>query len=192
MKNTFDIGPEAWCSYEYHASVVSGRNIFILATWSPTGGVNDSVHIWTDESCWSADTPEVPLSILPFIYYRKWVNEGPLDLRDAKVSVYLRGDALELDGATSYFWVHSPSTRWHYTAHPVEISQSKWGDCPTELTLETDESRWHRSWSMDPEQPLCLEETLRNAASYGFSFTGFSSEVRGKLSMDEFKIATCR
>ena len=33
VKNTFTKGPEGWCSYDYHASMVfAGRNIFILTT----------------------------------------------------------------------------------------------------------------------------------------------------------------
>lgn len=190
MKNGFEYGPEAWCSYEYHASVVSGRNIFILSIWSPTGGVNDSGYVWTDEFCWSADTPEKPLSILPFIFYRNWINEGPVDLRNARVSVYLRGDQLQLDGAQCFFWVHSPSTRWHLTASPVPICDGTWGEDPTELHLEADENLWHHSWSVDPRNPLDLDTLLSNAVSYGFSLVGFSSEVRGKLSMDEFEIET--
>ncbi len=34
VKDTFAKGPEAWCSYAYHASMVAdGRPIFILGTW---------------------------------------------------------------------------------------------------------------------------------------------------------------
>ena len=33
MKNSFTKGPEGWCSYDYHASVVADRNVFILTTW---------------------------------------------------------------------------------------------------------------------------------------------------------------
>src|SRR5262245_24645081 len=32
IKNTFAKGPEGWCSYEYHASVIARSEIFILAT----------------------------------------------------------------------------------------------------------------------------------------------------------------
>ena len=38
IKNDFDKGPEGWCSYDYHASMVAdGSNIFILATWAAQG-----------------------------------------------------------------------------------------------------------------------------------------------------------
>ncbi|MBT5056263.1 MAG: hypothetical protein HOM68_06970, partial [Gemmatimonadetes bacterium] len=95
INNSFALGPEGWCSYDYHASVVAdGTNVFILSTWRETGGVNDSGHVWTDHRRWSADTPEQPLSILPFIFYRNWIDAGPVDLTGAQVGLYLRGDGL--------------------------------------------------------------------------------------------------
>lgn len=55
VKNSFDRGPESWCSYDYHASMVAdGTNIFILATWAAKGGVGDSGYVWTDHRRWSA------------------------------------------------------------------------------------------------------------------------------------------
>ena len=36
----------------------------------------------------------------------------PLDLRGAEVSVYLRGDDLDLKGAKCYFWALAGGTRW--------------------------------------------------------------------------------
>ncbi len=188
MKNSFEKGPEGWCSYDYHASVVGGRNIFILTTWEEEGGVDNSGYVWANESCWSADTPEKPLSILPLIFYRNWVGEDPIDLREAEVSVYLRGDDLRLDGAQTFFWVHSSGTRWHYTGNPIEIPESAWASEPTKFTLKNDDSLWHRSWAKDPNSAASLDALLKNAHSYGFSFVGFSSEVTGKLSMGEFEI----
>ena len=39
IANAFGKGPEGWCSYDYHASVVAdGRNIFVLAAWQDEGG----------------------------------------------------------------------------------------------------------------------------------------------------------
>ena len=103
ITNHFDKGPEGWCSYDYHASMVSGgHNVFILSTWVREGGVNNSGYVFTDHTRWSADTPEKPLSILPLIFYRGWINEDPVDLRNACVSVYLRGDSLKLDGVQCY------------------------------------------------------------------------------------------
>ena len=46
VQNSFEKGPQSWCSYDYHASMVSGgENIFIQATWQRDGGVDDSGHI---------------------------------------------------------------------------------------------------------------------------------------------------
>jgi len=52
--DTFEKGPEAWCSYEYHASVISDHGVFIRALWSKTGGPNDGGYIWVhrDNSRW--------------------------------------------------------------------------------------------------------------------------------------------
>ena len=188
LKATFDKGPEGWCSYDYHKSVLAGENIFILTTHEPSGGVDDSGYVWADEHRWSADTPEAPLSILPLIYYRSWMGEGEVDLRDADVSVYLRGDGLELDGASCYFWVHSGGTRWHYTSNPIEISDGRWADEPFGFTLKNDDSLWHMSWTGRPEGPAPLDTLLSGAISYGFSFVGFGQEAKGRLSMDELEI----
>ena len=71
----------------------------------PKGGVKDSGYVWTDNTRWTADTPEKPLSILPLIFYRKWMNLDPIDLRNAEVSLYLRGDELKLWEAKASRWV---------------------------------------------------------------------------------------
>ena len=193
VRNSFDKGPEGWCSYDYHASMVSGgRNIFILTTWEPKGGVNNSGYVWADHTQWSADTPEKPLSILPLLFYRRWVNADPLDLRGAEVSVYIRGDNLQLDGAHCFFWVHGQHTRWHLTSHPLTIGEGCWPSEPNRFTLVGDPALWHNSWSQDPRNPVPLDSLLGRAESYGFSFVGFTAEVTGKISMDEFEIASKR
>lgn len=191
IRNEFDRGPEGWCSYDYHASMVAdGCNIFILTTWSPTGGVRDAGYVWTDHRRWSADTPERPLSILPLLLYRGWVGQDPVDLRAAEVSVYLRGDGLQLDGARCTFWVHAGHTRWHLTGQPVAITAQRWGEAPTRLRLAADVAQWHKSWSLVTDRPTPLATVLGAAQSYGFAFTGFSSEVTGRLSMAQFEIRT--
>ena len=189
MKNTFDFGPESWCSYDYHASIVAnGNNIFILTTHSKTGGVNNSGYVWTDEKRWSTDTPEVPMSILPFIFYRNWIGEEPINLENASISVYLRGDNLNLYNAKCYFWVYSNNTRWHNTSFPLIISEGKWATKPEKIDIFSDESNWNNSWKGLLENPVPIKEVLRNCESYGFSFVGFEEEVRGKFSIDEFEI----
>jgi hypothetical protein len=189
IRNTFAKGPEGWCSYDYHASIVSGgRNIFILTTWEGKGGVDDSGYVWTDHTRWSADTPEQPLSILSLLFYRSWVNEDPIDLREAEVSVYLRGDHLQLDGAQCLFWVHGTSGRWHLNSRPLAISEGEWAAEPLRFALSNDEALWHHSWPRDSKNPSRLEEILRAVHSYGFSFIGFSSEVSGRLCMSRFEM----
>ena len=192
LRNSFAIGPVGWCSYDYHASVVSERNIFILTTWEEHGGPENAGYVWTDHTRWSADTPEIPLSILPLLFYCSWVNEDPIDLRNAWVSVYLRGDNLQLDGVNCLFWVHGAvdgvQGRWHLGSRPIAVSEGSWSSEPVRFALPNDESLWHQSWSQDG-QPKQLSQILGAAHSYGFSFTGFSSEVKGRLSMSQFEIA---
>ena len=113
-----------------------------------------------------------------------FVQGDELDLREAVVSVRLRGDTLDLNGAHCYFWVHHGGTRWHYTARRLKIHEGTWG--PEErFVLLNDEARWHRSWAPSDDS---LDETLKNSHSYGFSFVGFSEEVTGRFSMDDFRI----
>ena len=188
VNNDFEIGPESWCSYDYHASVITGTNNFVLATHEITGGINDSGYIWTDQTRWSADTPENPISILPLIYYRKWMNLGPINLIDSKISLYLRGDNLQLDGAKCFFWVLYNNTRWHYTDVPLVISENEWANEPQIFSLSTDESKWNNSWSIIPDKPESLLAVITNCESYGFSFVGFKKEVTGRISIDQFKI----
>jgi hypothetical protein len=189
IHNRFEMGPEGWCSYDYHASMVSGgTNFFVLAAWEAQGGVESPGYIWTDNTRWSADTPERPLSILPLIFYRSWVGKGPVDLRDVEASFRLRGEGLALDGAVCLFWVHALDTRWHLASQPIDLGDGHWPGQPTRLVLANDESRWHRSWSSDPAQPTALDKVLNNAESYGFSFVGFSREVTGRLCLDSFRI----
>ena len=188
VRNTFTQGPEGWCSYDYHASMVDGgRNVFILTTWESRGGPGDAGYVWADHARWSADTPEKPLSILPLLFYPSWVNQDPMDLRAAEVSVYLRGDHLQLDGAQCLFWVHSGGGRWHLSSQPLTITDGAWAADALRFALTHDEALWHHSWPRD-ENSGSLDEVLGNALSYGFSFVGFSSEVTGRLSMSQFEI----
>ncbi|NUQ65715.1 MAG: hypothetical protein HUU20_24865 [Pirellulales bacterium] len=200
--NTFDQGRESWQIYDYNGGIAGGGNVFFLPTWEKTGGVNDSGCIWADDSRWRIDTPENPHSILAFILYHHWITldekepgrttprpttyvpEGRLDMRNAEISVRLRGDGLDLKGAKCYFWVMGGPGRWHYTARPLKISEGAWG--PEEcFVLPNDESQWHFSW---PPGGGNLNEALKTSHSCGFSFVGFSDEVTGKFSMDEFRV----
>lgn len=187
-ENSFALGPEGWCSYEYHASIVAGENIFIQTTWSPKGGIGDGGYVWADHTRWSADTPEKPLSILPLIRYQGWVGEGAIDLRGAELGVSLRGDGLQLNGAACYFWAHIGGTRWHCSGRPIEIAAGRWPEEPTRFVLDSDEALWYHSWSKDPAHPASLDRILSATASYGFSFVGFGSEVSGRLSLGFFEL----
>jgi len=188
INNHFEKGPESWCSYDYHASVISGTNNFVLATHEKNGGINDSGYIWVDQTRWSADTPESPISILPLIFYRNWINEKAINLLNAKISVYLRGDNLQLDGAQCFFWILYNNTRWHYIDVPLVIGENKWANKPELFSINPDESKWNNSWSIIPNHPEPLLSVIENCESYGFSFVGFKQEPKGRLGMDAFTI----
>jgi len=179
----FEKDAEGWHIYDFSGGP-GKRDIFRPVTWERSGGVKNSGYIWADDSRWSIDTPEKPHSILALIHYRRWVKGPPLDMRDAEVSVYLRGDKLDLKGAKCYFWVNKPGTRWHLTTQPLKITEGKWGDKLT-FVCKNDEKLWHRSWA---NFPINLNDVLQTCHSYGFAFVGFSEKVTGKFAMDDFVI----
>lgn len=187
VANTFSKDREGWQIYDYNGGKKGGGNVFFPATWEKSGGVNDSGYIWADDSRWRIDTPENPNSILAFIIYRDWVKAGPLDLRDADLSVHLRGDNLDLKGGECLFWVlnNRVGTRWHLKSKPLRIEDGKWGK--QVVVLKNDPAAWHRSWSRYPDKTGTLEDVLGAADSYGFSFVGFKEEATGKFAMDELE-----
>jgi hypothetical protein len=189
LLNSFNSDREGWQAYDYNGGIAGGGNVFYPLHWERSGGVNNSGYVWADDSQWRIDTPESPNSILAFIIYRSWVNGPALDLREAEVSVRLRGDGLDLKGAQCYFWAldQEAGTRWHYLSQPLQVSQGRW-EKPLRFRLRNRESLWHRSWARTPSKPASLDEVLRSCDSYGFSFLKFSAEVTGKLSMDELEI----
>ncbi len=174
-----------WKSYEY----IGPEDKFHDVHFETHGGQKDNPYIWADDNLWSIDTPESPHSILALVFYRHTNYLSPIDLRDATVQFYLRGDELNLSNAKCYFWVTTifPVTRWHYIHHPIEISNGKWGDLMT-LNLSNSSTQWHQSFSTDPSNAHSLNQTLRVCISYGFSFVGFQQKVTGKLSMSDFNI----
>src|SRR5690606_24524247 len=118
LEDTFDAGAEGWRIYDYNGGIPGGGNVFYPVTWDSSGGVDGSGYVWGDDSRWRIDTPEDPQSILAFLIYRSWVGGGALDLRETELSVYLRGDFLDLKGASVYFWAlnNARGARYHYTA----------------------------------------------------------------------------
>lgn len=177
-----------WNSYEYLDPVQGDR--FHEVHYEQCGGPAGQPFIWADDTMWSIDTPENPHSILSLLFYHIRYGNAPIDLREASLSFYLRGDNLDLKNAKCFFWITSYNplvARWHYVDQPLEISNGFWGD-PIQITLLNDSSLWHRSFSADPLNPYDLNQALGACFSYGFSFVGFSEKVTGKLSLSHFEI----
>ncbi len=177
-----------WKSYEYFPE----GHIYRDPHYDRNGGPDGRPCVWGDDTLWNVDTPEQPHSILFFIHYRFWNKELPMDLRDAQIRCRLRGDGLQLHGASCYFWAvtHVQSTtRYHLVQHPIPISQGSWGD-EIVFRLAAEPSQWHCSFVSKPEvfQPVGLVSTLSACFSYGFSFVGFSEKVVGRVGLADFQM----
>ena len=198
LQYSFDHDGEMWQIYDAERSVAlyaekgpgGFHDIYRPPTWEPSGGVGNSGYIWADDSRWSLDEPETPRSILPLLTWRQWYLRGPVDLREAELSVYLRGDALDLQGGQCYFWVNSLDygNRWHLTKQALPIEAGRWADGPVVVSLRNDESLWRRSWTVPSAQKNPLDKVLGSADSYGFAFVGFREKVTGRFCIDEFRL----
>lgn len=128
--------------------------------------------------------------MLALLTYARWSNNDVYDLRNAEISLYLRGDQLDLKGSSIYFWILGRQ-RYHFIAHPLNFTEGAWGKKLT-FRLINDESLWHRSYFGYPRnsEKETLDYNLKYVESYGFSFVGFPQNVKvtGKLSIDEFRI----
>jgi len=154
VRNSFAKGPEGWCSYDYHAAILSGwRETFILSTWRPRHGPKQANCVTVDHHQWSADTPEQPVSIQALIHYRNWTDLEPLDLRGADLSVYLRGDELKTDGAACYFWVNTTMNRWHLTSQPLRIGT---GSTATDCNRHSQQSSASDRWRIFRSRSSCV------------------------------------
>lgn len=151
-------------------------------------GVDDSGYAWGDDTRWTIDVPDSN-SILCFLVYDKRRPLFSGDARNAIVSVYLRGKALDLKGGQVYFWVYNfkTATRYHYIAHPLTIAQDNWGTRQMFL-LDLNPTHWFHSWTGEGYVKGEIDEVLRDMNSYGFSFRGFSSKVTGRIEIDQFFI----
>jgi len=187
--NTFDRSEEGWCSYDYEKSLQAKISFFVLAAWLPHAGMNNSGFIWADEHRFSIDIPENPVSILPFLFYTRWMGLDAIRLKDRIVSMYLRGFHLDMKGSRCYFWMSGGAdcyTRWHHNI-PLEINHEEWPQEPQTLILSNEAKNWRMSWAED-ENYCPLDLVLENANCYGLAFVGFKEKVTGCIAMDNFSI----
>jgi hypothetical protein len=181
---------EQWVSYDFElddnpppdSGLPRHNGGQVQLTHSRTGGVDDGPYISSDESKWSIDTPERPPSILPLMTSGNAIPSGT-DLRYAEVSVYLRGDKLDLYGGECLFWIKGrKGYRWHMSGKPLKITNNDWG---TRLTfiLENDEKLWHVSWprlGTHDDVLRRLDIALGDVENLGFSFVHFDREAGGR------------
>jgi hypothetical protein len=185
VSDSFDKGYSGnWNTYNWELVNGFANSVFYPASSENQEGVDNTGFIWTDDSRWGVDMPD-SYSILPFIFY----SPIQFDLRNALLSVYLRGTDLDLKGGECYFWIlnNQKGTRYYYSSNPLKISESGWGK-RLSFILKNKKNLWSRTWSRFPNNPGTLNDTLSKVDSYGFSFRGFAEPVTGRLEMDEFSI----
>lgn len=191
----FDLDDEGWFIYDYELHNDGVPAHLNRAHWEHAGGVDGGGFIWADDRGWTIDTPESPHSILALFHYRHWRGLVPLDLRDAEVSLHLRGDSLDLKGGHCTFWVVTERTakhsRWHLVATPLAVPEGRWSSLQT-LVLANEEASWHHSWNHRSAVNPRLDEVLGSVNSFGIAFVGFESKVMGRVSLDELRIRTRR
>lgn len=188
LSHTFDHDAEMWHVYDYAACEAAGHDVYRAAQWTARGGADGGGFIAADDSQWSVDTPEDPHSVLVLMTWRHWYLRGPADMRDAVLSVHLRGDKLDLNGGRCLFWVmcRRMSTRFHLAGRPLTIGDGAWAS--NEVTLAPQPDLWHRSWTVPGHQPADIASLLSEVDSYGFSFVGFSEKPTGRFCVDLFRL----
>lgn len=184
IRSTFDLGREGWRVYEYH----DGQpNIFNKPTVRREGGVDGGAYIEARSTQWTEDTPESPHSVLALLTYRRWMRQAHFDLRDRTLTVSLKGSGLDLKGAKVYFWVMVNSTRFHYVAFPLDVTNDAW--TTSTFPIRENTALWNVSWAGNG-QAESLGNVLNAGLSYGFSFVGFpdGDVPTGSLLLDDFSI----
>ena len=128
---------------------------------------------------WGKDFDEHPPSYLPFVHYQHWVDEPPIDLTNATVTVDFRSD-LKLHSAKLYFWIVAVGIRW-YCKNEVDVNGH------SEIVLDPS-SKWQMTWKKN--DCISVHKALTEVISYGFGFQGFERPVTGNITMLDFDIIT--
>jgi Ca2+-binding RTX toxin-like protein len=187
-RQDFSDGSDRWKAYDYDGGLYGNGNVFYPASWSATGGADGGGYIYAEDSRWQID-PETPHSILALTTYPQWVDSSAsfnLDLTDAVIEFYLRGDALDLQGAQAYFWITDGSGRWKSYVQPLAIGDGEWAFNSVSLNSLRLED-WVVSFQSGPDNVV----DFSNVSSWGIGFVGFDQgkEPTGTIALDEFVIS---
>jgi hypothetical protein len=191
----FDSWNERWATYQ---DAYGYGNVFFPMTHQSRGGVNNGGFVWTGPSRRAVDAPEQPDSILVAMNYWRWLFSDEwrartgasdvVDLRNATLSVALRGRGLTLGRTRITFWVLTNGARWHLRT-PLSIGENRW--VTNRVFLPVHPSAWELSWSREGRDSTF---DLSTVESYGFALRGFrrDAKINGSFDMDEFTLArTC-
>ena len=138
---------------------------------------------WTDTSRLKLDVPD-DNSVLAFMTILVWHGYDYIDLRDAYLQVWLRGQQFDLKDATMYMHVVTDIGRWHYTGEPMMIGDDwTWNG----FWIKGDETLWTNTWRRNGQ----LGGLDRSGVTmFGFGFRGHDPEdlPTGIIEIDELEI----
>ena len=203
---TFADGNGSWSAGKDKEDGSFNRNIFghkgdrIPLGWDPEGGRSGGCAY--TESPWYFDSNHgefmwfYMVLLGPNPHGEAWGAVRTQDIRDAVVSVGLRGRDVQLRGTRLYLWVQGnrgphireiynpgdPLVNWALTSQPIgdELVDGAWHDF--ELTLHSDESQWSQMGLLNRGLPrkIIVEQSLSfatgtldrmlNGSHYGLGF----------------------
>ena len=181
---TFDIGRDYWSSYDFTGGVPGEVNVFYPTSWTSKGGVDDTGYIWSDDSRWRIDTPEVPEQVFAFEIRGEWVDPAFTlsDFDGYTASFYLKGDNLDLKGGSAFFWIMDDHGRAINVAQLLEVGDGTWAFNQVYIGSVNDDD-WHVSYL--PQAGLIDPSAIRH---WGITFEGFHEEPTGIIGLDNFSI----
>lgn len=225
-RETFDKNAGHWKSGKDQESGSYNRNVLgkkgegIPLKWHRTGGRNGGYV--ASESPWYFDSNHGEFMwfylVLVGPIREEWDANKDLDLRDATVSIGLRGREMALKGTRLYFWIQGyrgphvrviynpgdPLVSWALTSRSIgdELRDGKWHD--VNLHLANDEHQWSQMGLLNRGLPrkIIVEQSLTFATgtldhllnghhyNFGFILGGVdpNDPPSGRIEVDEISI----